>query len=225
MTDEQWSDLTYWLKLPDAARMPIEKELNLYQRRAALTDFAGGKPQRPSETKKKLERATSLASELLCVIETFEAEEIAALTDPAVSAACSALSEQREQTLDPASVMTPPIKWPVGAEPRIYAAFNLFHHNAHLAALHERLATASVKIRRGKTGSDPSSVRALFERISEIVETHTGQPLSKGKLENDFAEKLGSKLAAPPISVGSIKGAIESLSQEKLSSEDTANSG
>ena len=32
MTDEQWVNLTAWLKLPPEARAPIENELDLYAR-------------------------------------------------------------------------------------------------------------------------------------------------------------------------------------------------
>src|SRR5579859_3089837 len=74
MTDEQWSTLTAWLKVPAAARVPIENELDLYSRVAA----AGTGP-RPSEVRSKLEHAAKLASELLEAIEELGPEEHDAL--------------------------------------------------------------------------------------------------------------------------------------------------
>lgn len=63
--------------MPDAARKPIENELDLYRR------FADATAAPPSETRKNLERAAELASKLLEVIEDFGPEEHRAL------AACS----------------------------------------------------------------------------------------------------------------------------------------
>lgn len=72
MTDEQWVNLTAWLKLPPEARAPIENELDLYARVAANAGKA------PSETRKKLERVAALADDLLKAIEEFgpESEKI-----------------------------------------------------------------------------------------------------------------------------------------------------
>jgi hypothetical protein len=55
MTDEQWSTLTAWLKVPAPARAPIENELDLYRRSAD----AAISP--PSETRKNLERVAEVA--------------------------------------------------------------------------------------------------------------------------------------------------------------------
>jgi hypothetical protein len=52
MTDEQWSVLTRWLKVPNVARQPIENELDIYSR------FAYATATPPSETRQNLERAT-----------------------------------------------------------------------------------------------------------------------------------------------------------------------
>ena len=73
MTDDQWSSLTSWLKVPSTARAPIENELDLYARVAA----SGNAPP-PSEVRSKLEHAAALASELLEAIEKLGPKEIAA---------------------------------------------------------------------------------------------------------------------------------------------------
>jgi hypothetical protein len=83
MTDEQWSTLTSRLKVPDAARKPIENELDLYCR------FADATASPPSETRKNLERAAELASKLLEVIEDFGPEEHRALAESVETIALS----------------------------------------------------------------------------------------------------------------------------------------
>ena len=69
MTNEQWSDVTRYLKLPETARKPLEEQLEGYQSRELLFEVAGAEPDlRPSDVKKKLERAASLAGELLDIL-------------------------------------------------------------------------------------------------------------------------------------------------------------
>ena len=75
MTDEQWSDLTHRLQLPDAARSPIENELDLYRRLAESTT------SRPSETRENFERAANVANKLLSLFEGFGADELYAFAE------------------------------------------------------------------------------------------------------------------------------------------------
>jgi hypothetical protein len=207
MTDEQWATLTWRLKVPDAARKPIENELDLYRR------FADATASPPSETRDNLERAAHLVIKLLEVIEAFGPEEHRALAESVDSVALS------KMWIVPARARAV-----VGVTPRIDALQLLVDQHAQLTALRDRVATAAAKIGRGKTGSDASNARALVNRVSEIVQTYTETPLNKGKPELDFAEKLG-KLADPPISANSIKGAIETLEPKKLAAKSSANSG
>jgi hypothetical protein len=86
MTDEQWSTLTYRLKMPDAARKPIENELDIYSR------FADATASPPSETRQNLERAAQLVSKLLEVIEDFGTEEHRALAESVESVAIADIS-------------------------------------------------------------------------------------------------------------------------------------
>src|SRR6476660_325006 len=89
MTDEQWSTLTYRLKVPDAARKPIENELDIYSR------FGDATASPPSETRHNLERAAQLASKLLKFIEGFGPEEHRALAESVESVAISDISALR----------------------------------------------------------------------------------------------------------------------------------
>jgi hypothetical protein len=96
MTDEQWSDLTYRLKLPDVARGPIENELDLYRR---VADSAASPP---SETRENLERAANTADRLLGLIEGFGPDEHYAFVEQDEGAsprldALKLLSEQHAQ--------------------------------------------------------------------------------------------------------------------------------
>jgi hypothetical protein len=215
MTDEQWSTLTKWLKVPAAARAPIENELDLYRRAAD----AATSP--PSETRKNLERAAEVADKLLGLIEGFGPDEHCALAERGESVALSHLSASLAA---PEGVAPTRVAVVGGSAPRLDALKLMVEQHAQLSALRDRMATAAAKVGRGKTGGDASNTRALVKRVSEIVETYAGTPLNKGKRELDFAEELG-KLADPPISANSIKGAIETLAQKKLSAENSANSG
>jgi hypothetical protein len=229
MTDEQWSVLTRWLKVPNVARQPIENELDIYSR------FAYATATPPSETRQNLERATQLASRLLEVIEGFGPEEHRALAESIESAAISDISalpiapevqllvDRPRKDRDDQMWIVPAPAPIVGLTPRLDAVKLLADQHAQLTALRNRMATAAAKIGRGKTGSDPGNVRALLKRVSEIIETHMGKPLSKGKREFDFAGAL-CNLADPQISPSSIKTAIENLAP-KLASEKSANSG
>jgi hypothetical protein len=204
MTDEQWSTLTAWLKVPAAARAPIENELDLYRR------FADAVASPPSETKKKLERAAALASELLGTIEDFGPEEHNALCT--IRPITVTLPEDVEVTEQVATELAPLIGRP-GTISRLNAFKLLAEQHAQVTALRDSMTTAAARLGRGKTGSDATNVRALVRRVSEIVETHIGMPLGKGKREFNFALQL-CKLADPHISVGSTKGAIESLASK-----------
>jgi hypothetical protein len=75
---------------------------------------------------------------------------------------------------------------------------------------------AATKIGEGKTGKDAGNVRAFVRRVSQIIEAHTGEPLSRGKRQLDFAEKLGG-LAEPTIDLGSITEAIRNLHRGEIS--------
>jgi hypothetical protein len=228
MTDEQWSAVSRRLKVPDAAREQIENELDLYRR------FACATASPPSETRKNLEQAVALASTLLEVIEGFGPDEHRALVESVESVTLSDISalpiapevqllvDRPRKDLDPMWIV-PARASAVGITPRIDALKLLVDQHARLTAPRDRMATAAAKIGRGKTGSDPRNVRALLKRVSEIVETHIGRPLSKGKREFDFAVAL-CKLADPQISTNSIKGAIEDL-EPKLPAENSAKSG
>jgi hypothetical protein len=234
MTNEDWSDLTLRLKLPDAARQPIENELEVYRRCAEPVVSP------PSETRDNLERAAELAGQLLRVIERFGPDEYRALVggadnsvalssldlDVPLAAEVQTLIDRPRQNQDVAVLYAVPARaaLAVATTPRLDALKHLADHRIQLAALSDRMKNAAAKLGRGKTGSDASNVRALVKRVSEVIETHTGQSLGKGKREFDFAEKLG-KLADPPISANSIKGAIEVLKPKKLAAENSANSG
>lgn len=209
MTDEQWADLTYWLKLPATARVPIENELDLFARVAAAAGPV------PAETRKKLERAAGLAVDLLRAIEEFGPEEH------------EALSASRPATVDLAHDASAKLARLVGhprATPRFDARKLLVEQHAHLTAFRDRMAAAARSVAKGKSGSDASNVRALVRRVSEVIEARTGKTLGKGKPASDFTRKLCA-LADPTIKEGTIKGAIESLTSEKLASENSANSG
>jgi hypothetical protein len=219
MTNEQWCDLTRWLKLPEAARSAIEAALNSHEMLTSLKEFATGgaktrpsetKKKRPSEAKKKLQRSASLAGELLDILENLESIAYDALIDPAVTEACVAIAKRREAVTGNSSIIVPRLENPEVQE-FMRALHAMAHHHGHLTALHDRLTIAAETFAmKGKTGSDTTGIRNLLRRVSEIVETHTGKPLSKGKRELDFACKLG-ELAYPPIGRGSIKEAIENL--------------
>jgi hypothetical protein len=235
MTNEDWSDLTRWLKLPDTARLPIENELDLYRR------CADSVAPPPSETRGNLERAAELASHLLEVIERFGPNEYRALvgccTDNSVTlsnldvevplaAEVQTLIDRPRENQDVDAFYAVPARAAlvVTTTPRLDALNQLADSRIQLAALRDRMTYAAATLKRGKTGSDASNARALVKRVSEIVETCTGTPLSKGKPELYFAERLG-RLADPPISANSIKGAIETLEPKKLAAEKSANYG
>jgi hypothetical protein len=74
MTDERWLDLTARLTLPDAARDPLEAELDTYRRFAAA-----GTPQAPRATREELEGVAAAAGELLGAIEKLGPEALRAL--------------------------------------------------------------------------------------------------------------------------------------------------
>jgi hypothetical protein len=210
MTDEQWSGLTRHLRLPDTARMPIARELDWYRRLADLAAFAGAGPDpRPSEIRQKLERGASLAGELLDILESLGTLGYHALIDPAVSEACLAIADQREALLGDSStlLLSDGLERPEEEEPNIV----LLLHHAHLTALHDRFSVAAEKFGvKGKPGHDPTDVRALLKRVSDIIQSHTGKPLSKGKRETHFAHKF-CELADPEIGPGTIKLALENL--------------
>jgi hypothetical protein len=224
MTNEQWSNVTRHLKLPHTARKPLEVQLESYQLREIL---AGPEPDpRPSDVKKKLERAASLAGELLDILEGVKTLGYDALIDPAVSEACLAIAKQREALWGNSSTMLlqPPLECPEGQNPDMYALMAMTQHHAHLTALYDRFTIAAETFAsKGKSGSDPSDVRALLMRVSEIVETHTGKPLSKGKRETDFAREF-CKLADPQIGRGTIQLALENL-RARIVGENSSNSG
>ncbi len=207
MTDEQWSTLTTWLKVPSEARAAVENELDLYARVAA----AGIAP-RPSDVKSKLEHAAGLASKLLEAMEEFGLEEHDALcaSQPVTVGSESDASELARL---------------VGrsrATPRREALKLLAEQQAQLLSIRDGLTIAAGTVVRGKT-RDASNARALVRRVSEIVEAHTGKPLSRGSKELDFARKFG-ELADPPISFSSVNEAVKTLAP-KLASENSANSG
>jgi hypothetical protein len=221
MTNEDWSDLTRWLKLPDTARQPIENELDLYRRCAESVALP------PSETRDNLERAAELASQLLKVIERLGPDEHRALVGgadnsvalssldldvPIIAAEVQTLIDRPRKNQDVDALYAVPVRaaLAVATTPRLDALKHLADHRIQLAALRDRMKNAAAKLGRGKTGSDASNVRALAKRVSEIVETHTGKPLSKVGADLKFAEKL-CKLAEPPISFFSMRGAIENL--------------
>ncbi|HLZ03430.1 MAG TPA: hypothetical protein VKR55_14925 [Bradyrhizobium sp.] len=163
MTDEQWSTLTAWLKVPAAARVPIENELDLYSRVAA----AGTGP-RPSEVRSKLEHAAKLASELLEAIEELGPEEH------------DALCASQPVTVGPETNAAELARM-VGhsrATPRLDALKLLAKQHAHAVAIRDCMTTAAASIARGKT-RDASNVRALVRRVSKIIEAHTGEPLRR----------------------------------------------
>jgi hypothetical protein len=227
MTDEQWSDLTHRLKLPDAARRPIEAELRRYRSPMGLNEFAGAEADpRPSDVKRKLERGASLAGELLDTLESLKTMAYDALIDPAVSEACLTIAEQREVLWGNSSTMLlkPPLECPEGQNLDRYASMAMIHHHAHLTALYDRFTIAGETFAiKGKSGRDPSDVRALLKRVSEIVETHTGKPLSKGKPETDFARKF-CKIADPQIGPGTMQLALENL-RARIVAKNSSNSG
>ena len=226
MTNEQWSALTHDLKLPRVARKPIEDEIDRYRSSAEFDKFAKAharnKPQ-PSQSKKKLERAASLAAKLLDILDSFDKEWAAydALVDPAVSEACLADANKWPEGPWGDSIISPPLECPEGRRPDEYAMSLLCEHRAHLAALCDRFRNAAAKfpvvskwpVLRKKAGRDPSAARELINRVSKIVRAHTGRPLSKGKPQLNFACTLGD-FVNPRIGPGSIKEAIENLERE-----------
>jgi len=221
MTNEQWSNLTHQLKLPDAARMPIEEELDLFQRRAMLVEFAAAEPDpRPSDVKQEFVRGASLAGELLDILESLKSTAYHALVDPAISEACLAIAEQREALWGNSSTML--LKPLLECPERQNLAMS--QHHAHLTALYDRFTVAAKTFAiKGKPGKNPDRTRELINRVSKIVETHSGKPLSKGKRQTDFAHKF-CKLADPRIGPGSIKLALENLESES-SATSSVNSG
>jgi hypothetical protein len=227
MTNEQWSDVTRHLKLPDTARKPLEEQLESYQSREMLLKFAGAEPDpRPSDVKKKLERGASLAGELLDILESVKTQGYDALIDPAVSEACFDIAKRRDALWGNSStlLLNPPLECPDGETPDMSATMAMIHHHAHLTSLYDRFRiSAETFAIKGKSGSDPSDVRELLKRVSEIVETHTGKPLSKGKAETDFARKF-CKLADPQIGPGTIQLALENL-RAKIVAENSSNPG
>ena len=104
------------------------------------------------------------------------------------------------------------------------ASLATIHRHAHLTALYDRFRIAAETFAiKGKSGSDPSDVRELLTRVSKIVETHTGKPLSKGKAETEFARTF-CKLADPQIGPGTIKLALENLRARNVG-ENSSNPG
>jgi hypothetical protein len=75
MTDQEWDGLTWYRRLPNEARAPIEAELDLYSR------FASAVAQPPSATRKNLEHAAELASRLLKATSGFGPDEHHALVE------------------------------------------------------------------------------------------------------------------------------------------------
>ena len=75
MITDEWSKLTFRLRLPDAARQPIENELDIYRR------FAQSAASPPSETRKKLEYAASAVGKVLELIEGFGPDEHSAFVE------------------------------------------------------------------------------------------------------------------------------------------------
>src|ERR1700682_2908352 len=179
MTNEQWSDVTRYLKLPDTARKPLEEQLESYRSRDILPSFAnfagaGAEPDpRPSDVKKKLERAASLAGELLDILEGVKTLGFDALIDPAVSEASFEIAKGREALWGNSSTMLlqTQLEYPEGQSPAISALIAVIHHHAHLPALYARLSIAAETFAiKGKSGRDPSDVRELLTRVSKIVE-------------------------------------------------------
>jgi hypothetical protein len=220
MTNEQWSDVTRYLKLPETARKPLEEQLEGYQSRELLFEVAGAEPDpRPSDVKKKLERAASLAGELLDILEGITTLGYDALIDPAVSESCFDIAKRREALSGNSSTL-----FLNTLLEDVSASMAMIHHHAHLTALYDRFRiSAETFAIKGKSGSDPSDVRELLKRVSEIVETHTGKPLSKGKAETDFAREF-CKLADPQIGPGTIQLALENL-RARIVAESSSNPG
>jgi hypothetical protein len=228
MTDKDWAKLTLHLRLPAETRKPIEAELDLYSRFAAATASP------PSKTKKKLEHAAGLTSELLRVIERFGPDEYHALVectdksvalsdmDVALAAKVNAFADRphENQHADAIYAMLARAAF-VAVTPRLDSLKLLADQRVQLAALRDRMMRAAVRIDRGK--KDAGNARALVKRVSHIIEAQTGSPLSKAKPELHFACVLGS-LARPTIGPGSIKEAIENL-EPKLASENLPNPG
>lgn len=214
MTNEEWSRLTRQLKVPGAARESLEEQIQNYQSRNMLFEFAGAEPDpRPSDVKKKLERGAALAGELLDILEGVKTLGYRVLIDPAVSKACLAAARQRQTAWGNSSTMLlqTQLECPEGQSPVRSASVAMIYHHAHLTALYDRFRIAAETFAiKGKPGSDPSDVRALLKRVSKIVKTHTGKALSKGKRETDFAREF-CKLADPKIGSGAIKLALENL--------------
>jgi hypothetical protein len=228
MTNEQWSDVTRYLKLPDAARKPLEEQIASYRSRDIFSEFgSGAEPDpRPSDVKKKLERAASLAGELLDILEGVKTLGYDVLISPAVSEACFDVAKRREALWGNSSTLIfyPPLECPEGESADRSASIAMIHHHAHLTALYDRFSIAAETFAiKGKPGSDPSDVRALLKRVSEIVETHTGKALSKGKPETDFARKF-CELADPQIGPGAIKLALENL-RARIAAKKSSNPG
>lgn len=227
MTNEEWSRLTRHLKVPGAAREALEKQIQGYQSRNMLSEINGAEPDpRPSDVKKKLERGAALAGELLDILEDVKTLGYRALLDPAVSEDCLAAARQREAAWGNSSTMLlkTQLARPERQSPLMSASVAMIYHHAHLTALCDRFRIAAETFAiKGKSGSDPSDVRALLKRVSEIVETHTGKALSKGKPETDFAREF-CKLADPQIGPGAIKLALENL-RARIAGENSSNSG
>jgi hypothetical protein len=100
--------------------------------------------------------------------------------------------------------------------PRLDALRSLDDKHKQVTALRDQMLMAATRIGQGKTGKDAGNVRAFVRRVSQIIEAHTGEPLSRGKRQLDFAEKLG-RLAEPHIDSGSIVEAIRNLQRGETS--------
>lgn len=211
MTDEQWSELTQLLKLPDAARKPIAGQFEYRLRLLQLEKFAGSTPEpRPSEVKRQLERAASFAAELLDALEALTSLGYEGLMDPVVSKGVVDAAWQREAEWGKSSTMLilPLLEHAVDAKRRSTC---MLDHHAHLTALYDRLRIAAEAFAiKTKPGPDPSAAMTFLKRISGIVETYTGKPLGKGKREADFARKI-CKLAQHDVGPGTLKRILENL--------------
>jgi hypothetical protein len=227
MTNKEWSRLTLYLKVPGAAREALEEQIQGYQSRNRLSEIGGAEPDpRPSDVKKKLERGAALAGELLNIVEDLKTLGYRALLDPAVSEGCVSAARQREAAWGNSSTMLLQtlLECPERQSPVVSASVTMIYHHAHLTALWDRFRIAAETFAtKGKSGNDPSDVRALLKRVSEIVETHTGKALSKGKPEIDFAREF-CKLADPQIGPGAIKLALENL-RARITAKKSSNPG
>lgn len=210
-------------EVPGAARESLEKQIQNYRSRNMLFELTGAEPDpRPSDVKRKLERGAALAGELLDILDDVKTLGYRVLLDPAVSEACLAAARQRGNSIT--MLLQTELECPEGQSPVRSASVAIIYHHAHLTALYDRFRIAAETFAiKGKSGSDPSDVRALLKRVSEIVETHTGKALSKGKPETDFAREF-CKLTDPQIGSGAIKLALENL-RARIAAEKSSNPG